>query len=93
MKKNVFVYAIVAAIVALAGWNVSQSRNEVALSDVALANVEALAEETGSTGSTAISCFNYGCRFQINYYCTVYGQIWPSGSYMYIMTCDHFKGN
>jgi hypothetical protein len=41
-KKN-FYMMIVAAIAVVAAWNVSQSKNEMALTDVALENVEALA--------------------------------------------------
>jgi hypothetical protein len=60
---------IVMAVVALAGWNVSQSRSEEWLSDVALENVEALAQESGSAyctctktcqnGTTTASCTGY----------------------------------
>lgn len=41
MKKLFGIIAIVA--IAAAGWNFNQSKNEVELSDLALANVEALA--------------------------------------------------
>lgn len=41
MKKYLSIVAI--AAVAAAGWNFSQSQNEVELSELALANVEALA--------------------------------------------------
>ena len=43
MKKKIFSIAIVAAIALGAGWNVMQSENETDLSDLALSNVEALA--------------------------------------------------
>ncbi len=42
MKKLLGIIAI-AAVTAAAGWNFSQNQNEVELSDLALANVEALA--------------------------------------------------
>lgn len=42
MKKLFGIMALV-AIAAAAGWNFNQSQNEVELSDLALANVEALA--------------------------------------------------
>jgi membrane protein required for beta-lactamase induction len=54
MKKKISVFMIVMAIVALAGWNVSQSRSEEWLSDVALENVEALADGESSSGT----CYN-----------------------------------
>jgi hypothetical protein len=45
MKKKILGVAIVAAIALVSGWNISQSMSEVAISDVALENVEALADE------------------------------------------------
>jgi hypothetical protein len=45
MKKRIFMSIFMVAVVAIAGWNISQSMSEVALSDVSLANVEALAGE------------------------------------------------
>ena len=42
MKKKIFSVALVAVMGLIAGWNVMQSENEVALSDLALSNVEAL---------------------------------------------------
>jgi Tfp pilus assembly protein PilO len=46
MKKRILVSIFVVAVVAVAGWNFSQSKSEAALSDIALANVEALAVES-----------------------------------------------
>jgi hypothetical protein len=46
--KILFFYTIVAAVVVVAGWNVSQSKNEIALTDVVLENVEALADESST---------------------------------------------
>jgi hypothetical protein len=43
MKKKVFGAVILAAIVSGSAWNISRSTSEATLSDVALANVEALA--------------------------------------------------
>jgi hypothetical protein len=45
MKKHLISIFVVAAIATAAGWNVSRNMSEEALSDVALANVEALAWE------------------------------------------------
>jgi hypothetical protein len=44
MKKKILGVAIVAAIALVSGWNISQSKSDVALSDMALAKVEALAQ-------------------------------------------------
>ena len=48
MKKKIFGVALIAAMAVAAGWNFNQSKNEVELSDLALANVEALARNEGS---------------------------------------------
>ena len=45
--RKLFGIIAMAAIAAVAGWNFSQSQNEVELSDLALANVEALARIEG----------------------------------------------
>lgn len=47
MKKKIFGAALIAAMALAAGWNFNQSKNEVNLSDLALANVEALASGEG----------------------------------------------
>lgn len=44
MKKKIVGVAIIAAMAVAAGWNFNQSKNEVELSDLALANIEALAK-------------------------------------------------
>ena len=47
MKKKIIGAAIIAAMALAAGWNFNQSKNEVVLSDLASANVEALAGGEG----------------------------------------------
>ena len=42
MKKKILGVAIIAAMALTASWNFNQSKNEVELSDLALANVEAI---------------------------------------------------
>ena len=45
MKKRVLSAAVIVAVVAIvAGWNYQQGKTDVKLSDLALANVEALAD-------------------------------------------------
>ena len=52
MGKKFFGVIAFVAIAAAAGWNYQQNTNEVELSDLALANVEALANgESGSKGT------------------------------------------
>jgi len=51
MKKKIVSVAIVAAVAVAAAWGFNQSKNEVALSDVALSNVEALASDEGGGGN------------------------------------------
>ena len=63
MKKLFGIMALV-AIAAAASWNFSQSQNEVELSDLALANVEALASYEFGDGYCHYSnnydwCFYY----------------------------------
>jgi hypothetical protein len=57
MKKKFLATAMVAVVAAIAGYNVYQVQNEVQLSDVQLADVEALAAdgENGGTGNTGPS--------------------------------------
>ena len=47
MKKKILSTAIIATVAIVAGWNYQQSENEMELSDLALANVEALAQSEG----------------------------------------------
>ena len=67
MKKKIVSVAIVAAVAVAAAWGFNQSKNEVALSDVALSNVEALAggessgDFTNATGCVAC-CHDCTCR-------------------------------
>ena len=49
MKKKIVSVAIVAAVAVAAAWGFNQSNNEMALSDVALSNVEALASGEWAT--------------------------------------------
>lgn len=65
MKKNIRAVMMVAAIAIIAGVNVFNSQKTIAMSDMALANVEALADDE-STGS----CKGYGFVL-----CT-YNQYW-----------------
>lgn len=50
MKKRILGAALLVAIAVAAGWNYNQSRNEVPLSDLALANAEALAPRRNRLG-------------------------------------------
>ena len=52
MKKKIIGSVLIAAIAVAAGWNFNQSKNEMRLSELALTNVEALAN--GESG-------NYDC--------------------------------
>lgn len=47
MKKKIFGIALIAIMALAAGWNFTQSKNTVKLSELALANVEALARGEG----------------------------------------------
>lgn len=67
MKKKIFGAALIAAMALTAGWNFNQSKNETLLSDLAIANVEALA-----SGEVSDTCF-WSCTFDYNYECHVFG--------------------
>lgn len=60
--KQIFIrVVIIVAIIVTVGWNFSQNRNEIELSDLALANVEALAKDEGSQidcGGSGNGCYN-----------------------------------
>ncbi|WP_085537481.1 NVEALA domain-containing protein [Massilibacteroides vaginae] len=56
MKKKLLSIVAVAAVAVAAAWGFNQSNNEVALTDVTLSNVEALAG--GESGGTCY--YNYG---------------------------------
>jgi hypothetical protein len=60
MKKKILGAALIAVMAVSAGWNFNQSKNEVKLSDLALANVEALANDE----NTDYTC-QYGNYFSI----------------------------
>lgn len=60
MKKKILGATIMAAIAFIAGWNISQSNNDVNLSDLTLENVEALA--SGETGRTCCPDPGDTCR-------------------------------
>lgn len=67
MKKKLIGVAVIAAIAVTAGWNFNQSKNEMELNDLALANVEALAtNETGNRYQT----MGYCSPSDLNYMCT-----------------------
>jgi hypothetical protein len=68
MKKKFLLLAAVVTVSAAAGWNFSQNRSETVLSDVALANVEALGSEIGDLcGGCSTSCYgSYCCSISFN---------------------------
>lgn len=72
MKKKIFGVALIAAMAVAASWNFNQSKNEVELSDLALANVEALARnESGGEGTdqACIACISPDGYRGVRFYC------------------------
>lgn len=58
MKNKLIGVAVVAAMALTAGWNYNQNQNEVEMSDLALANVEALADsETDEEFYNKTGCY------------------------------------
>lgn len=64
MKKNILGIVFV-AFALVAGYNVYCSQKPAEMSDMALANVEALAGSEGSGGSTIYCCGNYGTCMKV----------------------------
>ncbi len=59
MKKKIIGIVMIAVIAVAAGWNMIQNKNEITLSDLVLANVEALASDCEKiNGSCWINRFN-----------------------------------
>lgn len=64
MKKYLGIIAIVAIVATAAGWNYSHHQNGLELSDLALANIEALASNESTVGKYCLyyeplnNCFN-----------------------------------
>jgi hypothetical protein len=54
-KKHIFLSILFVAIAVAAAWNFAQNKNEVELSDLAMENVEALAQES-SGGKAYVHC-------------------------------------
>lgn len=67
MKKRILGVIIVAVVAITAGWNFNQSENDVMLSDLALANVDALA--SGEDGETRYQSMGYCSPSEMNYKC------------------------
>ena len=71
MKKNILKVTLVAAIALFAGYNVYSLHKAVEMSDLALANVEALAQsEQGTMANKCCPIWN------VSY--TVGGSLWPT---------------
>lgn len=56
MKKKIFGAALIAAMAVAAGLNFNQSKNEINLTDLTLANVEALARSETDDEFTQKTC-------------------------------------
>jgi hypothetical protein len=79
MSRKLLYFTVVVVIAVATGWNVSRNMNGKALSDVALANVEAPA------GEDASGCSNYCTSDSTTYNCYVY---YSNGAVLY---CPNMK--
>lgn len=71
MDHYLHAFIVIAAIAAAAGWNFIQSQNEMQLSELALANVEALAWEEEGWGPTVVKdCYTAFSGYDSNIYLT-----------------------
>ena len=86
MKKKMMGFIAIVAIVAVTGYNAYTSQNNMKLSSLTLANVEALANdgESGYSCSATANCY-YGGRVEGSVSCT--GKTSCTSGYGYV-TCD-----
>lgn len=86
MKKKIMGLIAIVAIAAVAGYNVYASQYNMKLSDLALANVEALANdgESGYSCSATANCY-YAGRVEGSISCT--GKVSCTSGYEYVK-CD-----
>ncbi len=83
MKRKFFGIVIVAIIAIIASWNISRRTSNGSLTDLALNNIEALADpEVGDP----IACIYYGCTPYVWYDC----HIFLYGIYTYV--CYNYRG-
>ena len=73
MKTKLIIGFIAVAVSALAGWNINKSQNEAFLSELALANVEALA-----SGEIVIECDNSSMAIRCQKTCLSCGTVWTA---------------
>ncbi|MBC8616855.1 hypothetical protein H8788_03815 [Parabacteroides faecis] len=73
MRTKLIIGFIAVAVIALAGWNINKSQNEVFVSELALANVEALAG-----GEIVIECDNSSMAIRCQKTCLSCGTVWTA---------------
>jgi hypothetical protein len=73
MKKNIRAVMVIAAIALVGGVNIYNAQKTVDMSDVALANVEALAD--GEDASWVMECVSHGCIIDFSWDCFFSGGI------------------
>ena len=83
MKRKILKIAFVATVAMVSGINVFNAQKTETLSDIALANVEALANDEG-TGW--LDCANHGCFVDFSYDC-----LYPVNGYL-IGYCPDMRG-
>jgi hypothetical protein len=65
MKKTFFAALVVAVVTAVAGYNMSQGQDDVQLTDLQMANIEALADVAPLPNPVYWCCGNVGDCFKI----------------------------
>ena len=73
MRTKLIIGFIAVAVIALAGRNINKSQNEVFVSELALANVEALAG-----GEIVIECDNSSMAIRCQKTCLSCGTVWTA---------------
>ena len=86
LKKILGLIAVL-LIAVVAAWNVSFGSQTKGMTDVMLANVEALADYEGDF----LDCVYY-CVYDFNYICSVYKDLYGIGIYTLTAVCDYKRG-
>lgn len=58
MKNKMLATILVTLVTVFTGYNIYQSQNSITLSDLVLANVEALASDNEASGGNRVTCYS-----------------------------------
>jgi len=90
MKKQIFCGIVAMVLAIVTAYNVSLNSRGVGLSDIALANIEALADIEFFLPIG--DCIDYGCLLDFDHNCNVYLLSTSGEFYIYGGTCKWARG-